>query len=101
MAPCCEFSCPDGSYEKVNRFIGEIQAKTSRTRGYERYAELYFMYVGLEGDEIDLFADTPAYWSGVRSGYVGLLKRYPKSRGSRRVRGSSDDGQKSAISARS
>jgi hypothetical protein len=68
-----------GSYEEVNRFIGDIQAKTSRTRGYERYAELYSMYANLEGDELDLFGDTPAYWSGMKSGYVGLLKRYPKS----------------------
>jgi rhomboid protease GluP len=68
-----------GSYEEVNRFIGEIEAKTSRTRGYELYAELYSMYASLEGDELDLFADTPAVWSGMRSGYIGLLKRYPKS----------------------
>jgi membrane associated rhomboid family serine protease len=68
-----------GSYEEVNRFIGEIQANTSRRRGYEPYAELYSMYANLEGDELDLFADTPAFWSGIRSGYSGLVKRYPKS----------------------
>lgn len=68
-----------GSYEEVNRFIGEMQARTSTTRGYEYYAELYSIYASLEGDELDLFADTPAYWSGMRSGYLGLLKRYPKS----------------------
>jgi rhomboid protease GluP len=68
-----------GSYDEVNRFIGEIQSKTWRTRGYEPYAELYSIYANLEGDELDLFADTPAVWSGMRSGYIGLLKRHPKS----------------------
>jgi membrane associated rhomboid family serine protease len=68
-----------GTYEDVDKFINQIYAQTAKERGYERYAELYSTYAGLEGDELNLFADTPAFWSGMNTGYLGLLKRYPKS----------------------
>jgi hypothetical protein len=68
-----------GSYEDVDKFINQIYAQTAKARGYERYAELYSTYARLEGDELNLFADTPAFWSGMNTGYQGLLKRYPKS----------------------
>jgi hypothetical protein len=68
-----------GSYEDVDKFINQIYAQTVKARGYERYAELYSTYARLEGDELDLFADTPAFWSGMTMGYQGLVKRYPKS----------------------
>jgi hypothetical protein len=68
-----------GSYEEVDKFINQIYARTAPARGFERYAELYSMYDRLEGDDLDLFADTPAFWSGMRSGYTALLKRYPRS----------------------
>ncbi len=68
-----------GSYEEVDKFINQIYAQTVKARGYERYAELYSTYARLEGDELNLFADTPAFWSGMNTGYRGLLKRYPKS----------------------
>jgi membrane associated rhomboid family serine protease len=68
-----------GSYEEVDKFINEIKEKSSKERGYERYAELYSMYAQLEGDELDLFADTPAFWSGMRQGYLGLVRRYRTS----------------------
>jgi membrane associated rhomboid family serine protease len=68
-----------GSYQDVDRFINTISAQTSPARGYERYAELYSEYARLEGDNLDLFRDTPAFWSGMRTGYLGLVKRYPAS----------------------
>jgi rhomboid protease GluP len=68
-----------GSFEKVDQFINGIYQQTAPTRGFERYAELYSTYTGLEGDEFDLFGDTPAFWSGIRKGYIGLSKRYPTS----------------------
>jgi membrane associated rhomboid family serine protease len=68
-----------GSYEDVDKIINQIYAQTVKARGYERYAELYSTYARLEGDELDLFVDTPAFWSGMNTGYLGLLKRYPKS----------------------
>jgi membrane associated rhomboid family serine protease len=68
-----------GSYEEADQFINAIYAQTAATRGYERYAELYSMYARREGDDLDLFRDTPAFWSGMRAGYLGLVKRYPKS----------------------
>jgi membrane associated rhomboid family serine protease len=68
-----------GSYEDIDRFINNIYAQTAPSRGYERYAELYSMYARAEGDDLDLFRDTPAFWSGMRTGYLGLIKRYPAS----------------------
>jgi rhomboid protease GluP len=68
-----------GSYEDVDKFIGQIYAKTAPTRGFERYTQLYSAYAIMEGDELDLFKDTPAFWSGMRTGFLGLVKRYPDS----------------------
>jgi membrane associated rhomboid family serine protease len=68
-----------GSYQEVDQFINFIYAKTARGSGYEQYAELYSMYARAEGDELDLFRDTPAFWSGMRMGYVSLMKHYPTS----------------------
>jgi membrane associated rhomboid family serine protease len=68
-----------GSYNEVDKFINEIHAQTASARGYERYAELYSTYARLEGDELDLFADTQAFWSSMRTGYLGLVRRYPAS----------------------
>jgi hypothetical protein len=68
-----------GSYEMVDKFINGVYAQTSADHGFERYAELYTVYVGLEGDDLDVFRDTPAFWSGMRTGYLGLIRRYPKS----------------------
>src|ERR1700683_2515578 len=65
------------SYEEVDRFISQVQTKTSNTRWFERYAEIYSMYSRLEGDVLDLFATTLAIWSEMKSGYVGFLKRSP------------------------
>jgi membrane associated rhomboid family serine protease len=68
-----------GSYEEVDQFINAIYAQTAPTRGYERYTELYSAYARMEGDELDLFRDTPAFWSGMRTGFYGLVKRHPSS----------------------
>jgi membrane associated rhomboid family serine protease len=68
-----------GSYEEVDQFINAIYAQTAPVRGYERYTELYSMYARLEGDDLDIFRDTPAFWSGMRTGFYGLVKRHPAS----------------------
>ena len=68
-----------GSYDQEEQLINAIYKKTARGRGFERYAELYSEYSDLEGDEVDLFSDSEALWSGMRSGYIGLLKRYSTS----------------------
>jgi hypothetical protein len=68
-----------GSYEEVDKFINSIYAQTAPTRGYERYAQLYSSYARMEGDDLNLFSDTPAFWSGMKTGYLGLVKRYPRS----------------------
>jgi membrane associated rhomboid family serine protease len=68
-----------GSFDDVDAFINQVYEKSATARGYERYAELYTRYARIEGDEIDFFEETRAIWSGIRTGYLGLLKRYPKS----------------------
>ena len=68
-----------GSYEEVDQFINDIYARSAPLRGYERYTELYSMYARMEGDDLDLFRDTPAFWSGMRTGFFGLVKRHPTS----------------------
>jgi len=68
-----------GSFDEVDRFIDQMQARNARDRGYERYAQLYAIYAWLEGDTLDLFADTGAGWSGMKLGFAGLTKRYPQS----------------------
>jgi membrane associated rhomboid family serine protease len=68
-----------GSYEDVDKFINRINAQTGKENDFQRYAELYSEYARMEGDELDLFSDTPAFWSGIRIGYLGLVKRYPRS----------------------
>lgn len=68
-----------GSYEDVDKFINKIYGQTAPSRGFERYAQLYSVYARAEGDDLDLFRDTPAFWSGMRTGYLGLVKRYPTS----------------------
>ena len=37
------------------------------------------MYARAEGDDLDLFRDTRAFWSGRRPGHEGSVKRYPTS----------------------
>lgn len=68
-----------GSYEEVDNFINQVYAQTASVRGYERYAALYSAYARMEGDDLDLFHDTPAFWSGMKMGFYGLAKRYPRS----------------------
>jgi hypothetical protein len=68
-----------GTYDDVDKFINQIYAQSANSRGYERYAELYSTYARLEGDELDLFSDTHAFWSGMRTGYLGLVRRYSAS----------------------
>lgn len=68
-----------GSYEDVDKFINAVYEKTAATHGYERYTQLYSTYALMEGDDLDLFTDTPAFWSGMRTGFLGLVERYPTS----------------------
>jgi rhomboid protease GluP len=68
-----------GSYDDVDRFVNYVRLKFPQDRGYEPYAELYTTYARLEGDDTDIFRDGRASWTGMRSGYLGLIKRYPNS----------------------
>lgn len=68
-----------GSYDDVDKFINQVYTQSASARGYQRYAELYSTYARMEGDELDLFSDTHAFWSEMRNGYLGLVRRYPAS----------------------
>jgi hypothetical protein len=68
-----------GSYQEVDKFINQICTQTGNVRDYECYSEWYSAYARLEGDELDLFSDTPALWSGMRTGYIDLARRYSAS----------------------
>jgi Domain of unknown function (DUF4034) len=68
-----------GSYDQEEQLIYGLYKETVRERGLERYAELYSEYADLEGDEVDVFVDSEVVWDKMRSGYLGLLKRYPTS----------------------
>ncbi len=66
-----------GSYREVDRLINRAYANGGR--GLELYARLYWVYADLEGDELDLFKDSLADWSDVRSGFEELSRRHPRS----------------------
>jgi membrane associated rhomboid family serine protease len=68
-----------GSYEEVDEFINGVYGKSAASQGFERYTQLYSQYSSLEGDDVDLFADTKAFWSGMKTGFEGLVKRHPAS----------------------
>jgi membrane associated rhomboid family serine protease len=68
-----------GSHEEVDQFINTVHRQSAPALGYQRYAELYAMYTQLEGDDLEVFHDTAAIWSGMSTGFHGLVKRYPRS----------------------
>ncbi len=68
-----------GSYEDVDQFINQVRTTAADGRSYEHYALLYSDYAEMEGDDIDFFQDTRAFWSGMQTGFRGLVRRYPAS----------------------
>ncbi len=68
-----------GSYDDVDQFINQVRTTAADGRGYEHYALLYSEYAAMEGDDIDFFRETRAFWSGMQTGFRGLVRRYPAS----------------------
>ena len=68
-----------GSFEKVNSIIEHAAAGRDPAAGAQMYARLYWAYASLEGDEVDLFADSKAEWARMIGGFDLLIKRYPDS----------------------
>jgi membrane associated rhomboid family serine protease len=68
-----------GSYRKVDAFINAAYAKTAPDEGFQMYAQLYWAYGLLEGDDVDIFTDALASWSSMSAGFRQLLAKYPRS----------------------
>jgi hypothetical protein len=68
-----------GSYQKVDDLIGEAASVGNSAAGAKMYARLYWSYASLEGDDVDIFADSPARWPRVAEGFDLMLRQYPDS----------------------
>jgi hypothetical protein len=68
-----------GSYEKVNDVINVAASNVDPAMGAQMYARLYWAYAVLEGDDVDIFADSMADWPRISAGFDLLLKHYPDS----------------------
>jgi membrane associated rhomboid family serine protease len=67
-----------GSYQKVNRFIFEA-SDINGVVDPEKYALLYWQYDSLERGDVDIFKDALAKWSIMKTGFSGLVDRFPTS----------------------
>lgn len=67
-----------GSYDAVDRFIVGV-ARTQGRRGSEFYTRLYWIYASLEGDDVDIFAESGVEWPRMKAGFEDLTQRYPHS----------------------
>ncbi|MBV8783704.1 MAG: DUF4034 domain-containing protein, partial [Gammaproteobacteria bacterium] len=68
-----------GSYEQVDAFINRMAYGHNSSRDLETYARLYWIYQTLERDDVDIFEDTKALWSNMKSGFGRMEYSYPKS----------------------
>lgn len=66
-----------GSYQQVDEFIRAVDKKLDADS--QAYARLYWIYSGLEGDEVDIFTDSKIEWQRMEQGFQALLQRYPHS----------------------
>lgn len=68
-----------GSYEKVDEFVNVMSNRSSSTPDLVLYARLYWMYAGLERDDINIFDDALANWPTMRAGFTRMTALYPRS----------------------
>jgi hypothetical protein len=68
-----------GNYELVDQFIRDSVSATKIQEGHTLYARLYWIISQMEGEEVNLFTDTPASWDLMQQGFEDLMKRYPNS----------------------
>jgi len=69
----------NGSYEKVDDFINTMARGPGASSDLETYARLYWMYDGLENDDINIFHDAKATWSSMKAGFGLMVARHPAS----------------------
>jgi len=68
-----------GSYKAVDDLITALYVDAAPERRFGTYARLYWIDIGLEGDDVDIFTATPVAWSVMEMGFEQLLMRYPAS----------------------
>ena len=68
-----------GSFTEVNTFIRERSTRPSGLLNFATYAQLYWIFATLEGDETNIFADGEATWLATRQGFQELTRLYPRS----------------------
>jgi len=68
-----------GSFTEVNTFIRERSTRPNGLLNFATYAELYWIFATLEGDETNIFADGEATWLATRQGFQELTRLYPRS----------------------
>ncbi len=69
----------DGSYEKIDEFIGQLTQRSDGGPNTELYAQLYWTYFVLEMDDCNIFRDGNAGWNNLDIGFGELERRYPRS----------------------
>ena len=74
-----------GSFREIDDYVEYVLDKTPAERRSEMYARLYTTFAELEGNAVDLFAETRSKWPRVKQGYEDILKRYPNSEWLRNV----------------
>lgn len=68
-----------GSYAEVDA-LARRTTQFPLGADYSLYARVYWHLTNSEALEFDLFHDSPATWSQLKSGFEGLMKRYPRSK---------------------
>jgi hypothetical protein len=68
-----------GSYADVDT-LARRTTQIPLGADYSLYARVYWHLTNSEALEFDLYRDSPATWPQMKSGFEGLMKRYPQSR---------------------
>jgi len=70
-----------GSYEKVDELIRQGASSPTLHSGIDAtmYAELYWRYAALEGDDTNIFSDARADWEIMRAGLERMREHHPAS----------------------
>lgn len=68
-----------GSFEEVRQFIEDMAAAAPTGQGDMVYARLYWMYLNMENDDLDMISKVGMRWRRVLSGLDALEKQYPTS----------------------
>ena len=68
-----------GSSQKVAEFIENMAAAQPAEQQDAMYAQLYWTYADLEGDDTNIFEESGADWERIDKGFDSLQEQYPQS----------------------